>query len=89
MTIKDLLVVDWEPPAPAVEGEAAAPAQPRDRRLRRIPKEKLRRVDNDDPILAPLQPLIDRKVAIAAIPENFGEGTACYLINLTRIKTGE
>lgn len=83
MTIKDLLVVDWEP------GPRREDGAPRDRRLRRIPKEKLRRVDNDDPILAPLQPLIDRKVAIAAIPENFGEGTACYLINLTRIKTGE
>ena len=42
--------------------------------------------DNPDPILAPLLELIDLNVPFAAIPESFGEGTACYLINLTSLK---
>jgi hypothetical protein len=78
MTLKDLLVVDWKPQS-----------DNKDKLVRRIPKDKLRRVENDDPILAPLQPLIDRKVLFAAIPENFGEGSACYLINLSQLKRGK
>jgi hypothetical protein len=42
--------------------------------------------DITDPIVAPLLPLIKRNIAFAAIPENFGEGSACYLINLTSLK---
>jgi hypothetical protein len=40
---------------------------------------------NVDPILAPLLTLIELNVPFAAIPESFGEGSACYLINLTSL----
>lgn len=43
-------------------------------------------VENDDPILSPLLPMVDRNVTFAAVPETFGEGCACYLLNLDSFK---
>jgi hypothetical protein len=57
--------------------------------LDEIEANKELKVDPSDPILSPLLPLIDRNVAFAAVPENFGEGVACYLLNLNSLKRSQ
>jgi hypothetical protein len=72
---KKLYIVDWK------KGT-------RDKVIYTLELDQLKKdkVDPSDPILSPLLPLIDRNVAFAAVPENFGEGVACYLLNLNSLK---
>lgn len=72
---KKLYIVDWKPGT-------------RDKVIYTFELEQLDKykVADDDPILSPLLPLIDRNVSFAAVPENFGEGVACYLLNLNSLK---
>ncbi|MEY4580927.1 MAG: hypothetical protein RL701_5630 [Pseudomonadota bacterium] len=73
---KKLYIVDWKPNSPTKE-----------KVIYSIELSSLREpVRDDDPILSPLLPLVDRNVAFAAVPENFGEGVACYLLNLNSLK---
>jgi hypothetical protein len=89
---KDMYVIDWKPKADAAA--AAGGAQPqRERLIYAIDRNQLGEqigkaisFEDPDPIVAPLLPLIEQNIAFAAIPENFGEGSACYLINLTSLK---
>ena len=92
MIKKDMYVVDWKPKVEDVPAEGAKPV--RERVIYAIDRNKLGAEfgnpinvkDPTDPIVAPLLPLIEKNIAFAAIPENFGEGSACYLINLTSLK---
>ena len=75
---KKLYIVDWK-------------KDTRDKVIYTVELDQLEqyRVKDDDPILSPLLPLVDRNVAFAAVPENFGEGVACYLLNLNSLKGGQ
>jgi hypothetical protein len=78
---KNLYIADWKPGSKHT-----------DALIYKLTPEKLKTfkaldlAKDVDPILAPLLGLIEKKVAFAAIPESFGEGSACYLINLTSLK---
>jgi len=81
---KKLYIADWKPDSGNTDALIYT-LTPED--LQRDGVKKLDPLDpNVDPILAPLMGLIERKVTFAAIPESFGEGSACYLINLTSLK---
>ena len=81
---KPMYIADWKPKSQNSDAliYKLTPAD--------LEREEIRALDpkakDVDPILAPLLKLIDLNVPFAAIPESFGEGTACYLINLTSLK---
>jgi hypothetical protein len=81
MSSKKLYIVDWKSNSPTHEKVIYTLELDQLEKL-----EELAALEADDPILSPLLPLIDRNVAFAAIPENFGEGCACYLLNLNSFK---
>jgi hypothetical protein len=74
-----LYVVDWDP------------EDPKQKVIYKIEYAKIRSevspVDPENWTLSPLLPLLERNVAFAAVPENFGEGVACYLLNLNSLAT--
>ena len=76
---KKLYIVDWKKDSPTHE-----------KVIHTFELDQLERykVDDGDPILSPLLPMIDRNVTFAAVPETFGEGVACYLLNLNSLKGG-
>lgn len=78
MISKKLYIVDWKPNSHG-----------RDKVIYTLELSALddeHPVDQNDPILSPLLPLVDRNVTFAAVPETFGEGCACYLLNLDSFK---
>jgi len=78
MTSKKLYIVDWKPDSESKEKVIYT--------LDLEELEQCNPLDVHDPVLSPLLPLIDRNVTFAAIPENYGEGTACYLLNLNSLE---
>lgn len=78
---KKLYIVDWKPGSSTQEKVIYT--------LELSQLDELKPVESDDPILSPLLPLIDRNVTFAAVPENFGEGCACYLLNLNSLTGGK
>jgi hypothetical protein len=76
---KKLYIVDWKKDSPKREKIIYT------FELKRLDEF---RVEDGDPILSPLLPMLDRNVTFAAVPENFGEGVACYLLNLNSLKGG-
>ena len=81
---KNLYIADWKP-GEELEGNCV---------IYTITPEALARAEKLDfkpeapdeyPILSPLFSLIERNVTFAAVPETQGEGSACYLINLTSL----
>ena len=79
MESKRLYIVDWDP------------NDPKQKVIYKVDYDRIEADTHVVPIdnwtLSPLLPLLERNVAFAPVPENFGEGVACYLLNLNSLTT--